>query len=261
MPHADLRGQSFFYEDTGGPGLPLVLSHGFLMDHDMFAPQVAALRESHRVITWDQRGHGLTRFDGELFSYWDCAEDLLALLDHLQIRTAVLGGMSAGGFISMRAALLQPDRVAGLVLIDTQAGLEDPANVSSYDAMHEVWTTAAPSDQLLEMVAAIILGDYAGNPDWIAKWRAIGAAGLTPVYRCLMDRDDITSRLSEIKAPALVFHGDLDAAIAADRAETLCAGLPGCDGVVWVPEGGHASNLSRPDVVTPVIERFLAALE
>jgi 3-oxoadipate enol-lactonase len=261
VPLAQLRGQSFHFEDSGGGGLPLVLSHGFLMDHEMFAPQVNALRGRRRVITWDQRGHGGTRFDGELFSYWDCADDLAALLDHLGIERAVVGGMSAGGFISLRLALLQPARVAGLVLIDTQAGVEEPANVPSYDAMHEVWTTSGASDQLLAMVAAIILGDYAGAPDWIAKWRALPPGDLTPIYRCLMDRDDITSRLGEISAQALVLHGDGDAAIALERAQALCAGLSGCTGVLRVPAAGHASNLSNPEYVNHALEEFLSTLE
>jgi 3-oxoadipate enol-lactonase len=261
LPVAELRGQSFHFEDTGGDRLPLVLSHGFLMDREMFAPQVEAFGAERRVITWDQRGHGETRFDGKPFSYWDCAEDLAALLDHLGVSRAVVGGMSAGGFISLRLALMQPGRVAGLVLIDTQAGVEEPENVPSYDAMHEVWTTSGTSDQLLDMVAAIILGDYPGNPGWIAKWRALPGPGLTPIYRCLMDRDDITSRLGEISAPALVLHGEVDAAIAFERAEALCAGLSGCAGVITVPAGGHASNLSNPEFVNRAIGEFLTRPE
>ena len=60
MPHADVNGQRIYYEDTGGGGLPLVLAHGLLMDHEMFTPQVEALAPPHRVVTWDERSHGLT---------------------------------------------------------------------------------------------------------------------------------------------------------------------------------------------------------
>ncbi|HEX6488978.1 MAG TPA: alpha/beta hydrolase [Candidatus Dormibacteraeota bacterium] len=260
MPAVDLRGQSIHFEDTGGDGLPVVLSHGFLMDAEMFEPQVAALRDRYRMITWDQRGHGRTSFDGKAFTYWDCAEDLAALLDHLGIERAVLGGMSAGGFISLRLALLQPERVLGLILIDSQAGLEDPVNVPSYDAMHEVWTTEGPSDQLLEMVAAIINGDYERNADWITKWKAQPAEAMTPVYRCLMDRDDITDRLPEVGVPALVIHGEVDAAIPMERAEALCAGLAGCAGVTRIESGSHASNLTQPERVNQAIGAFLASL-
>src|SRR5229473_1079844 len=66
-----------------GDGPAVVMSHGFLMDHEMFAPQVAALAPEFRVITWDERGFGATEFDGKPFSYYDSANDCMALLDHL----------------------------------------------------------------------------------------------------------------------------------------------------------------------------------
>jgi len=90
MPHAVVNDQRIYFEDTGGDGPAVVLAHGFLMDHEMFAPQVAALREAYRVITWDERGFGQTQYDGQPFDYWDSAADCLGLLDHLGIERAVV---------------------------------------------------------------------------------------------------------------------------------------------------------------------------
>ena len=126
MPYASVNGQRIYFEDTGGDGAPVILAHGFLMDHEMFEPQVDALAPEFRVITWDERGFGLTEFDGEPFTYWDSALDCLALLDHLDIRRAVVGGMSQGGFVSLRAALTAPERVRALVLLDTAADVDTP---------------------------------------------------------------------------------------------------------------------------------------
>ncbi len=76
MPHAAINGQQIYFEDSGGDGAPVVLAHGFLMDHEMFAPQVAALTAAgYRTITWDERGFGLTEFDGQPFTYWDSARN------------------------------------------------------------------------------------------------------------------------------------------------------------------------------------------
>src|SRR6202050_918870 len=126
MPFAKVNGQRIRFDDSGGSAPPVILSHGFLMDREMFAPQVQALAPDFRVITWDERGFGETEFDGEPFSYWDSAADCLGLLAHLGVDRAVLGGMSQGGFLSLRAALLAPERVRALVLMDTQAGHEEP---------------------------------------------------------------------------------------------------------------------------------------
>jgi 3-oxoadipate enol-lactonase len=261
VPHADVNGQRIWYQDSGGPGLPLVLAHGFLMDSEMFDPQVEALAGDQRVITWDQRGHGRTESTPEPFSYWDSADDQRALLDHLGVQRAVVGGMSQGGFIGLRFALRYPERTAGLVLIDTQSGLEDPEKVPEYDMMLDVWASDGPSQPLREMVAAIIIGNQ--RPEaapYLEKWESLEVAPLQQIYRTLMDRDDITERLREITAPAVVIHGEEDAAIPMARAEELCAGLSGCRGLVRIPGAGHAANLTHPEPANAAIRELLASL-
>ena len=261
MPVATLRGQRIHYEDTGGAGLSLVLSHGFLYDTTMFDAQVRQLRPRHRVITWDQRGHGSTVATDDSFSFWDSADDLAALLDHLGVNRAVVGGMSQGGYVSLRFALRYPDRTAGLVLIDTQAGQEDPEKREQYDIIHDVWVGSGATDPLAAMVAAIIVGN--NRPEsaaWIAKWKARDPKTLTQIYRALMDRDDITSRLGEIHTPALVIHGTEDVATDMALAEGLCSGLSGCRGVVRIVGGSHSSNITNPEPVNKAIEEFLASL-
>src|SRR5260370_8951165 len=105
MPGASANGMGIDYADSGGHGPAVVFSHGFLMDRTMFDRQVTALTPQYRVITWDQRGHGGTRATGA-FTYWDSAADVLALLDHLGVERAVRAGLSPGGFVSPRAALV-----------------------------------------------------------------------------------------------------------------------------------------------------------
>src|SRR5207248_908744 len=173
MPVAEVNGQRLRFEDTGGSGPTVIFSHGFLMDREMFAPQVEALAPEFRVIAWDQRGFGETEYDGEPFTYWDSARDCLGLLDHLEIDGAVLGGMSQGGFLSMRAALLAPDRVRALVLIDTQSGVEDPERLPAYRQMQQTWLEAGPVDELVQAIAQLIIGDPVLSEPWIEKWRQL----------------------------------------------------------------------------------------
>lgn len=261
MPHAPINGQQLYFQDTGGNGQAIVLSHGFLMDHEMFAAQVAALAPRYRVISWDQRGFGRTVSDGAAFSYWDSARDALALLDHLQIERAVLGGMSQGGYLSLRAALLAPQRVRALVLIDTQAGAEAADKRGAYRQLLEGWAQHGLSDEVAAIIAQIIIDSPEHNAPWIAKWKAIADPGrLVAPSNCLLDRDDIVARLPEITAPALVIHGTRDNAIEMDRAETLCRGLPDCRGLLRVEGAGHAANLTHPEQVNPSLLRFLQSL-
>jgi 3-oxoadipate enol-lactonase len=245
--------------DSGGPGPVVVLSHGLLMNHTMFAPQVAALRDAYRVVTWDERGHGEAEHEGT-WSYWDSADDLLALLDHLGVEQAVLGGMSQGGFLSLRAALRAPERVRALVLLDTQAGPEDPAVVPLYEGMTAAWAAEGPSQDTLDFAAAAILGPGADEQPWKDLWAALPWHRSPQVMHPLLTREDLTDRLGEISCPALVVHGDADASIPVEKAQALVEGLPGARPLVLVPGAGHAANLTHPEPVNVAVRAFLDSL-
>ena len=260
MAYAEINGQRIRYEDSGGEGPPVILAHGFLMDREMFAPQVEALAPEFGVITWDERGFGETEFDGKPFTYWDSASDCLGLLDHLAIERAVVGGMSQGGFLSLRTALTAPLRVRALVLIDTQAGCEDPQQLPAYRQMQATWLEAGPVDELAEAIANLIIGEPQLNAVWIEKWRQLPRESMREPGNTLFDRDDITDRLGEIGCPALVIHGTADISIDMELAERLCRGLPGCSGVVRIEGAPHAANLTHAAQVNPPLLEFLRGL-
>jgi pimeloyl-ACP methyl ester carboxylesterase len=159
MPIAEVNGQRLYYEDTGGVGPAVIFSHGLFMDHEMFAPQVAALKDHYRCITWDERGHAGTASDTLApFTYYDSANDLAALLAHLGIERAVLAGMSQGGFLSPRCALTHPEIVRALILIDTQAGQEDPERLKGHMQLANAWASNGLSDEMAAIIEGIILG-------------------------------------------------------------------------------------------------------
>lgn len=255
MPEARVNGQTIWYDDSGGNGPPVVFSHGFLMDREMFAENIAALVPAYRCIAWDQRGFGRTGAADAAFTYWDSARDLLALLDHLGIARAALVGMSQGGFIALRAALLAPERVSALVLIDTRSGIDAPEVIAAFGDLDAEWR--ANGAQNVKANLSGVLGiAYAPEP-WFAKWDTIGRNDLHHPIATLAGRDDITHRLPEIVAPALVIHGQADIAIAFEHGAALCAGLPNGEPILAVPDAGHAANMQCPDLVNPVVRAFL----
>jgi len=260
MAHFERDGARIHYQDSGGDGPPILWSHGFLMDHTMFDPQVAGL-DGYRHIRWDERGFGETESTGE-FTYWDSAEDAIALLDHLDIDQAVLAGMSQGGFLSLRAAIAHPDRVRALILIDTQAGTEDAENLESYRGMVDALSTGDDETRsaVFDIVGGLIISDPDLEPEWKAKWMADEPGRIVDPGGALLDRDDITDRLGEITCPALIVHGTSDTAIPIEKAELLRAGLADCRDLVPIEGAAHAPNLTHPAEVNRHIERFLDAL-
>jgi pimeloyl-ACP methyl ester carboxylesterase len=260
MPHADVNDQRLFYEDTGDGDDVIVFSHGYFMSHAMFDAQVAALRDRWRCIAWDERGHGQTETTPDPFTYWDSASDLLGLLDHLDVERAVLAGMSQGGYLSLRAALVAPERVRALVLMDTQPGVEDPEKAAGYGELIEAWASPeGPPPEVVETVETIILGPgYADAARWMGAAKQLPPATVRQISSTLMTReDDVTPRLAELTMPALVIHGEQDLAIDLETARWFADALPDAELVV-IDGAGHAANLTHPEAVNPPLEAFLA---
>src|SRR2546425_4165333 len=126
MPTARVNGVSLYYE-VAGRGAPLVLVHGFACVIPSWDPQVRELSRYRRVIAYDVRGHGLSDAPPEAAAYSQATSvaDLHALLAHLKIGRAVVGGLSMGGNIALNFALAHPAMVSALIVADTGAGSEE----------------------------------------------------------------------------------------------------------------------------------------
>ena len=247
------------YEDSGGDGPAILFSHGFLMDHTMFDAQVAALASDYRCIRWDERGFGDTPSNGE-FSYWDSADDAVAVLDACGVDKAVFVGMSQGGFLSIRATLTHPGRVRALVLIDSCADVDDAETIEGYHGMLAGFTGGDPATQqaVAEGVSRLILGDETLAAEWIPRWLAnLKKHDLNVAGTALLSRDDVQPRAAEITCPVLVIHGGDDQAISVDRAHLFADAVADSRGVVVVDGAAHAPNMSHPDIVNDALAAFL----
>lgn len=262
MPETTLNGWKINYE-VAGSGPPVLLAHGLLMDRTMFEPQVQALKDRYQIITPDLRGHGASEKRAEEFTQWDMMEDHIALCDQLGIERAVFGGVSQGGFQSLRAAVKYPERVAGLVLIETQAGPEDENRAPMYESFAEVVAQTGYNDEILDVATISMFASSTGaelKDHWKARWSAQPTFAAAQTMRSVSRREDFTPRLKEVAAPAIVIHGEEDAAIEMEKAEALANGLPNLIDFVKIPKAGHSSTVEQPELVTEAIERFLTKI-
>lgn len=192
------------------------------------------------------------------FTYYDAAEDCIAVMNHAGVHQAVLVGMSAGGYLSLRCALRHPERVQALVLIGTQAALEDPELTKEREPMFFEWVTRGLMPSTLSEVQRNLLGDnIPASAAWTKKWTAMHPIDLVVNFITLNTRDDISEAVAAIQCPALVIHGAEDRAVPLPRAAAMHARLPKTPPMVVVPEAGHAVNLTHPAPVNKAIARFL----
>ncbi|EPX58713.1 hydrolase, alpha/beta fold having protein [Cystobacter fuscus DSM 2262] len=257
MPIAELNHQGIYFEDSGGPGPVLILGHGFLMDGRMFDAQAEALAPEFRVIRWDARGFGRTRWDGQPFSLYDSAADCIALLDHLGIQRAVVGGLSQGGYCALRVALRYPERVRGLVLMSTSGSMDGEQGRAGYRQVRDLWGTPGAMENILQLYSRVIIGDSRFLSPWLERWRQTPKAAFVAATNNLLERDDIEPRLGEIRCPAIVFHGLADAAIPVSEAQVLVDALGGRTRYVPIPGAAHAPTLTHPELLNPPLVEFM----
>ncbi|MSP22588.1 MAG: alpha/beta fold hydrolase [Dehalococcoidia bacterium] len=229
MPHIETAdGIRIRYEERGA-GRPLVLAHGFGVSHAMWLPQLLALSESYRLITWDARGHGESSAPGHAEAYTMplLASDLRSLLEGIgAIEGALIGGMSFGGQIALQYAVEYPSDTYALLLSDsTTRGPEPPRN---------------PRDAA-------------------AAWGVAGDPGLEGGLRAMAERPDLTPLLPGLAMPALVMYGEHDELIGRS-VQRVIDGLPRRR-VTVLAECFHGTSAQRPSAWNTAVLRFLLDVE
>jgi pimeloyl-ACP methyl ester carboxylesterase len=218
---------------------------------------VEELRPTYRCLAIDARGFGLTEYDGAPFTYWDLATDIVAVMDHAEVDTAILVGLSQGGFTTQRAAVAHPDRVRAIVLCDTDCEVETDETKPMYYDTKAALLANGWSDDLAKAMAAMLFAPGYDASFWIERWQTNPPERIGAAFDNLIERDDVRPQLGDIRCPALIIHGELDATMPLPRAEDLCSRIPGCEGVFVVPGAGHTSNLENRDSFNEALRPFV----
>lgn len=265
MPFCDRDGNRLYYEDSGASdkgdsGPAIVFSHGAFLDHTIWEPVVEQLAPAHRCITWDARGHGMSEANGP-FDYWDLAGDVVAILDAAGVQSAVLVGMSQGGWLTQRAAIASPDRVRGVVLTATSMHLLSAEEQAGYGQLAEAWVAMGPVGDIGKTVLDIQFAptNYDGSR-FIEKWQSRPPASWSQVWKTVLGRDEIASRFGEIKCPALFIHGSADGIFSVEMAEEMSRLLPDSRGVTVIEGGPHTISLTFPTEMSAALRDFVAGL-
>lgn len=255
MPTLDRDGVSIRYDIHGQPTdrPPLLLSHGYAATSAMWNPNLDALTADRQVITWDLRGHGNSDSPPDPAQYAEtfALSDMAAILDAAGARTALIGGLSLGGYISLAFTLAHPERTTALLLFDTGPGYND-------DKARAQWNEfAAKRAAELDAKGLAALGGSAE----VAAAQHRSAAGLANSARGLLTQFDphVIHGLKSVPVPTLVLVGADDTRFLL-AAKYMADYIPDSTKVV-VPDAGHAANMDQPAAFNQAVLNFLAKVE
>jgi len=249
---AELNGIEIDYEVTGD-GPAVLLGHGYGSTRHMWDDQHRALADRWRVISWDMRGHGQTDSpdDPRQYSAALIVADMRALLQHLGVQRAVIGGLSLGGYVSLAFALAHPEMTSALVICDSGPGYRNAeARAAWNQRAHE--RAANLEAKGLDALAR------RSRETQQAVHRS--AQGLAHAARGMLAQEgsQVIDGLGGIRVPTLVIVGDQDQPFVAPS-EYMAKKIPGARLEV-IPGAGHSSNLDQPETFNRVLREFLLTL-
>jgi 3-oxoadipate enol-lactonase len=238
------------YTDDGPADAPVVvLSNSLGATRAMWDPQVPALAERFRVISYDTRGHGESPAPEGPYSIDDLVDDVVALLDRLGVERAHVAGLSLGGMTGMRLAAREPARVRSLAVLCSSAKA-DPQGFLDRAAAARSGGTAQFAPTVVERW--LTPGYAAAHPDLVARLVAMiesaddeGYAACCEVVAGMDLRED----LGRIAAPTLVVSGADDPALPPDHQRLIADGIAGAELLTLSP-AAHLANLERTLEVT-----------
>jgi len=261
MPHVEIDGRRIHYRDGGGGGTPLLLFHAFPFDGRMWEGEIAALRDRFRVVAPDLSGFGQSTVPADPASYsvdrW--AEEGRAVLDACGVERAIVGGCSMGGYVSFAFLRRHPDRVAGLLLVDTRAEADGEEARAGREASQREVREGGRDAFLARMRGRLLAPASAADPALVERIATLmdqPAAGIVGGLEALKNRPDSTPDLPKIDVPTLIVVGEADVVTPPELSERMRAAIPGARLVV-LPGAGHLANLEAPEAFHRALDGLL----
>jgi pimeloyl-ACP methyl ester carboxylesterase len=244
--------------DDVGEGPSVVLIHGHPFNRSMWAPQLAALRGSFRVIAPDLRGYGDSPVTSGTVPMARLAADVSRLLDRKNIPTAALAGLSMGGLVVMELAAAQPERWWAYAFIATTAQRVTADERATRQASARIMEEQGMPPVAVQMASRLFgpAPDAELKRSIMAMMLATRPQGAAAAVRGRAERPDYQPVLKSLTAPALVCTGDRDSYSTAEVTAELVSCLHDPE-VVLMDGVGHLPNLERPGDFNEHLRDFL----
>lgn len=231
-----------------GAGWPLILVHAFPLDASMWRPQLERVPDGWRFIAPHLRGASMREY----------AAGVLALMDVLEIESAVIGGLSMGGYVTFEMFRQAPSRLTGLVLADTRSAADTPQGREGRIALRALLADQGPPAIAARMLPQLLSPGASAAAVAFARGiiESLPANVIDAAIGALMDRPDSTPDLARIACASLVIVGERDAITPVPEAQGMQRALPR-SALAVIPGAGHLSSVEQPEAFSLAIEDFL----
>jgi 3-oxoadipate enol-lactonase len=260
---ASINGISMAYEDAG-QGMPVILLHGFPLDHRMWRNQVEALQSDFRVITPDFRGMGGSDVPKDIIALDQYADDVLALMDQLQVEQAVLGGFSMGGYVAFSLLRKAPKRFSAVVLADTRPEADtQEARKNRMTMAASLFEKGAVAARDAMMPKLLSEDAQQAQPDLVNELgstiSSMEPEGLVHACLAMAFRKDSVLLLPSISVPTLVIVGEKDAITPPDVMKQMADRIPNSR-MIRIPGAAHLTPMEKPEEFNTALLEFLKDL-
>ena len=253
-----------------GEGYPLLISGSWMthLEHDWenpaFGDYIRHLSENHAVIRYDQRGNGLSQWEGVDISFDRMVEDMEVVIDAYGHEKVAILGLSQGASVSIAYALRRPERISHLVLSGGYArGRKQRGNAAEAEESQALvnlirnsWGNDNPA--VRQILTTLFMPDASKEEmEWFNEFQKMcGPAENIAQFRALFDDMNVTELLPEVAAPTLVLHSDRDAVAPLSEGKLLASGIPGAS-FVQLNSPNHllfASEQDFPKMISSIQE-------
>jgi len=241
--------------DQAGVDEPLVLIHGYPLDHTIWDEVVTLLSHNFDVLLPDMRGYGESDAPDSPWSMSDLADDLAGLLDHLKIESAFVAGHSMGGYVALAFAEKYPSRLRGLGLVSSQTAADPPERKEGRYA-----TAKQVAEQGVGVVVDAMTTKFSTDTRVQSFARELmmeqKPAGVIGALHAMAGRTDTLEMLAAASFDVRIVHGEADALIPFERAREVLSACPRAQ-LTALPGVGHLPMLENPEATAEALLSFL----
>ncbi len=267
MPTIQVRGANYYYQVAGSGPETVVFAHGFLMNGDMFHPQIEALQKDYRCLAFDWRGQGRSEATATGYDMDELFLDAVEFIQKLEAAPCHWVGLSMGGFVGIRLGARRPELLKSLVLAETSAEAEDPKKRVKWKTLAYIFRVFGVGPVKNPITKTLFGKKILHDPsrqEIVKKfqdhWDHLDKAATMMTAMAIFHRKSVVEELGRISIPTLIITGDQDIARTSEEAKRMKELIPHSQLVV-ISGAGHSSSIEEPESFTNALKAFWKTLK